>query len=158
MMHKIKIKRYKVKAMPFKNLFLITMMKQRTHDYCSDDEQEIATLDLFELTDECTSPLSRRLSRPPAAICAKPASRPRKFRLRRKLAEKNIRLSRRENSGLNTKKSITRVFSILKLITRACFALPRRRCYVFFVFMDKMHLISLHHCRYSKMHPDLHVM
>src|SRR6218665_1229347 len=101
------------------------------------------------------SPQSRRLSRPPAAICAKPASRPRKFRLSRKLAEKNIRLSRRENSGLNTKKSITRVFSILKLITRACFALPRRRCYVFFVFMDKMHLISLHHCRYSKMHPRL---
>src|SRR6218665_2341223 len=63
------------------------------------------------------SPLSRRLSWPPAAICAKPVSRPRKFRLSRKLAEKNIRLSRRENSGLNTKKSIrpTKVFSILKL-------------------------------------------
>src|SRR6218665_214303 len=53
------------------------------------------------------SPLSRRFSRPPAAICAKPASRPRKFRLSRALAEKNIRLSRRENCGLNTKKPIT---------------------------------------------------
>src|SRR6218665_1633430 len=62
------------------------------------------------------SPLSRRLSRPAAAICAKPASRPRKFRLSRELAEKNIRLSRRENSGLNAKKSITKVFGILKLI------------------------------------------
>src|SRR6218665_1058336 len=52
------------------------------------------------------SPLSRRLSRPPAAICAKPASRPQKLRLSRKLVEKNIRLSRRENCGLNTKTSI----------------------------------------------------
>ena len=42
--------------------------------------------------------------------------RPRKFRLSRALAEKNIRLSRRENSGLNANKSITKVFSILKLI------------------------------------------
>ena len=49
------------------------------------------------------SPLSRRLSRPPSAICAKPASRPRKLRRSRELAEKNIRLSRRENCGLNTK-------------------------------------------------------
>src|SRR6218665_533126 len=62
------------------------------------------------------SPLSRRLSRPAAAICAKPASRPRKFRLSRELAEKNNRLSRRENSGLSAKKSITKVFIILKLI------------------------------------------
>src|SRR6218665_1799411 len=76
------------------------------------------------------SPLSRRLSRPAAAICAKPASRPRKLRLSRELAEKNTRLSRRENCGLNTKKSITKVFSILKLIATACFGIPRRRCYV----------------------------
>src|SRR6218665_3786055 len=55
-------------------------------------------------------PLSRRLSRPPAAICPKPASRPRKLRLSRELAEKNIRLSRRENCGLNTKKFITNLF------------------------------------------------
>src|SRR6218665_1305125 len=61
----------------------------------------------------CASPLSRRRSQPPAAICAKQASRPRKFRLSRELAEKNIRLSRRENFGLNIKKSITKVFSIL---------------------------------------------
>jgi len=44
--------------------------------------------------------------RPPAAICAKPASRPRKLRLSRQLAEKNIRLSRRENCSLNTKNSL----------------------------------------------------
>jgi len=50
-----------------------------------------------------SSPLSRRLSRPPAAICAKPVSRPQTFWLSRELAEKNIRLSRRENCGLNTK-------------------------------------------------------
>src|SRR6218665_3968107 len=37
-------------------------------------------------------------------------SRPRKLRLSRELAEKNIRLSRRENSGLNTKKYITTLF------------------------------------------------
>src|SRR6218665_1325954 len=47
--------------------------------------------------------LSCRLSRPPAVICAKPASRQRKLRLSRELAEKNIRLSRRENCGLSTK-------------------------------------------------------
>src|SRR6218665_2056893 len=58
-----------------------------------------------------TSPLSRRLSRPPAAICAKPASRPRKLQLSRELAEKNIRLSRRETCGLNTEKSIANLFS-----------------------------------------------
>src|SRR6218665_918035 len=63
-----------------------------------------------------SSPLSRRLSRPPAVIYAKPASRPQKFRLSREQAEKNIRLSRRENCGSNTKKFITKVFSILKLI------------------------------------------
>src|SRR6218665_427910 len=41
---------------------------------------------------------------------------PQKFRLSRELAEKNIRLSRRENCGLNTKQFITKVVSILKLI------------------------------------------
>ena len=40
--------------------------------------------------------------RPPAAICTKPASRPRKMRLNREPAEKNNRLSRRENCGLIT--------------------------------------------------------
>jgi len=67
----------------------------------------IALLLLFICIGLCItvcSPLSRRLSWPPAAICAKPASRPQKFRLSRELAEKNIRLSRRENSGLNAKK------------------------------------------------------
>src|SRR6218665_3490709 len=103
------------------------------------------------------SPQSRRLSRPPAAICAKPGSWPRKFRLSRKLAEKNIRLSRRENCGLNTKKSMTKVFRILKLIATSCFAIPRQRCYVFFVFMYKTRLISLHHCSDSKIHPRLDV-
>src|SRR6218665_1511962 len=34
-------------------------------------------------TGDKSSPQSRRLSRPPAAICAKPASRPRKLRLSR---------------------------------------------------------------------------
>ena len=62
------------------------------------------------------SPLSRRLSRPLAAICAKPTSRPRKFRLSRELAKKNIRLSRRENCSVNAKKFIIKVFSNLKLI------------------------------------------
>src|SRR6218665_4036140 len=52
------------------------------------------------------SPLRRRLSRLAAAICAKPASRPRKLRLSRELAEKNTRLSRRENCGLNTKNQL----------------------------------------------------
>jgi len=68
----------------------------------------ICTLMTFNLTS--TSPLSRRLSRPPAPICAKPASRPRKLRLGRGLAEKNIRLSRRENCGLNTEKSTINLF------------------------------------------------
>ena len=62
------------------------------------------------------SPLSLRLSWPPAAICAKPTSRPRKFQLNHELAEKNMRLSRQENCGSNTKIFITKVFSILKLI------------------------------------------
>src|SRR6218665_2920867 len=61
------------------------------------------------------SPLSRRLSRPPAAICAKPVSRPRKLRLSRELAEKNIRLNRRENCGLNTKNPLLIFF--LKLFS-----------------------------------------
>src|SRR6218665_1060331 len=71
----------------------------------------------FERPGEKRVGLISRLSRPPAAICAKPASRPQKLRLSRKLAKKNIRLSRREYCGLNTKTSIrpTKVFSILKL-------------------------------------------
>src|SRR6218665_3368913 len=59
-------------------------------------------------------------------------SRPRKLRLSREPAEKNIRLSRRENYGLDTEKSITKVYRILKLFATACFAIPRRCCYGFF--------------------------
>src|SRR6218665_4004921 len=72
--------------------------------------------------------------RPPAAICAKPASRPRKMRLSREPAEKNNRLGRREKFGLITEKSIT-VFNICKLFASTIFAVPCRRSYVFFVFM-----------------------
>jgi len=56
------------------------------------------------------SPLSRRLSRPLAAICAKPASRQQKLWLSHELAEKKFQLSRRENCGLNTEKCIANLF------------------------------------------------
>src|SRR6218665_3748527 len=88
-----------------------------------------------------SSPLSRRLSRPAAEICAKPASRRRKFRLSRELAEKNIRLSRRENPGLNAKTSITKVFNILKLIVNRYGLLYHPSALLCFVFMYRVHTI-----------------
>src|SRR6218665_1878116 len=91
-------------------------------------EPSIFILDVFRTADHAGQIFIPH--RPPAAICAKPASRPRKL-LSREPAEKNIRLSRRENCGLDTEKSITKVFRILKLFATACFSIPRRRCYGF---------------------------
>src|SRR6218665_1919951 len=99
-------------------------------------------------------PPSRRLSRLPSAICTKPASRPRKMRLSREPDEKNDLLNSREKCGLTTQKSIIAVFNICKLVATAIFAVPCRRSYVFFVFMYKMHLLSLH-CSDNKRTHDL---
>src|SRR6218665_2749914 len=90
-------------------------------------------------------PPRRRRSRPPATICAKPATRPRKIRLNREPAEKTNRLSRREKCGIITEESIITVFNNYKLFATAIFAVPCRRNHVFFVFMHKMHLLSLHY-------------
>jgi len=102
-------------------------------------------------------PPSRQLSRPPAAICAKPARRPRKVWLSREPAEKNHRLSRQEKCGLITEKSIIAVFNICKLFTTAICTAPCRRSYVFFVFTYKMHLLSLHFSD-NKTHPWLNII
>src|SRR6218665_2459747 len=101
-------------------------------------------------------PPSRRLNRPPAAICGKPASRPRKMRLCREPAEKSNRLNRLEKCGLITEKSIITVFNICKLFATAIFAVPYRRSYVFFAFMYKTHLLSLD-CSDNKTHPRLNI-
>src|SRR6218665_1249940 len=59
------------------------------------------------------SPLSHRLRRPPATTYPKPAS---KMQLSRKLAEKNIWLSRRENCGLNTENPLLQNFQHPQII------------------------------------------
>src|SRR6218665_120902 len=87
-----------------------------------------------------TSPVNRRLSWPPAVFCAKLASRLQKMQLSYELAEKNIRLSHRENCDVDTEKLINTVFSIFKLFAKACFAIPCQRCYVLIVFMYKTFL------------------
>src|SRR6218665_3523983 len=80
------------------------------------------------------------------------------MRLSREPAEKNNRLSRREKCGLITEKSIITVFNICKLFASTIFArVPCRRSYVFFVFMYKTHLLSVH-SSYNKTHPQLNII
>src|SRR6218665_1207549 len=83
-------------------------MKMMPHDVISHENQlqhlsepSIFMLDVFRTAAHAGQIFIPH--RPPAAIFATSASRPRKLWLSRELAEKKIRLSRRENCGLNTK-------------------------------------------------------
>src|SRR6218665_3579708 len=72
-------------------------------------------------------------------------------------AEKNNRLSCGVKCGLVTEKSVITVFNICKLFATVIFAVACRLCYVFFVFMYKTHLLSLH-CSDNKTHPRLNII
>jgi len=110
-------------------------------------------------------PPSRRLSRPPAAICAKLASRPRIIRLSCEPAKKNNRLSRRTKCGLITDKSIITVFNICKLFAATIFVVTFQCSYVFLVFICKAHLVFMYkthllslHCSDNKTYPWLNIV
>src|SRR6218665_1977745 len=101
--------------------------------------------------------LLRIFSIDPASISAKKGLfSSKQHRSTREPAEKNNRLSRREKCGLITEKSIITVFNICKLFATIIFAVLVGAV-VFFVFMHKKHILSLHRSD-NKMHPHRNIV